>query len=90
MSALTKKERDGLDDVFLSIHSNNNKYQKMKELSSLIMSRNLDFSMHTLLTRAKIRLERSKFSHFFYIFNQKEEKFKQINYKVPVAELFKG
>jgi|FLOH01.1.fsa_nt_gi hypothetical protein len=73
MSALTKKERDGLDDVFLSIHSNNNKYQKMKELSSLIMSRNLDFSMHTLLTRAKIRLERSKFSHFFTYLTKKKK-----------------
>ena len=26
MSALTKSERDGLDDVFLSIHSSNNSY----------------------------------------------------------------
>ena len=30
MSALTKKERDGLEDVFLSIHSHTDKYQKIK------------------------------------------------------------
>jgi len=73
MSALTKKERDGLDDVFLSIHSNNNKYLKMKELSALILSPNLNFSMRTLLKRAKRRLKKSKLSYYFMYSGKKKK-----------------
>ena len=45
MSALTTDERLGLDEVFLSIHSHEDKYIKIKELSSLIMShrKNINF-----------------------------------------------
>lgn len=74
MSALTKNERDGLEDVFLSIHSNHNKYQKMKELSSLIMSKNVDLSMSKLLKRAKLGLKESKLSHYF-TFSSKKKKY---------------
>ncbi len=74
MSALTKNERDGLEDVFLSIHSNHNKYQKMKELSSLIMARNVDFSMSKLLKRAKMGLKDSKLSHYC-TFSSKKKKY---------------
>ena len=72
MSALTKKERDGLEDVFLSIHSNT-KYKKIKSLATLIMSRNLDLSMHDLLKRAKIRLKKSKISKFSSFLNKKKK-----------------
>ncbi|MBU1659836.1 hypothetical protein KKG72_12425 [bacterium] len=68
MGALTKKERDGLDDVFLSIHSNHNKYKKLKEISSLIMSRDNHFSMRNLLKQAKYGLKESKISQLFTLF----------------------
>ena len=42
MSTLSKSERDGLEDVFLSIHSNQDKYQKIKEISTLIISRKVN------------------------------------------------
>ena len=38
MSTLTKQEKDALEDVFLSIHTGNNKYKKLKELSSFIIA----------------------------------------------------
>lgn len=73
MSALTKKERDGLDDVFMSIHSNNKKYQKLKDISSLIMSREHKFSMQTLLEQAKQGLKETNLSHFLaYIAKKKK------------------
>ena len=72
MSALTQKERDGLDDVFLSIQSHS-KYKKIKDISALIMSRNLDFSMHRLLQRAKIRLKKSKLSYLPTILSKKKK-----------------
>ena len=53
MSALTKKERDGLEDVFISIHSHNEKYQKIKEISSLIINNNTTINFSNLLKRAK-------------------------------------
>lgn len=74
MSTLTKNERDGLEDVFLSIHSNHDKYQKMKELSSLVMAKNVDFSMSKLLKRAKLGLKESKISHYF-TFSSKKKKY---------------
>lgn len=73
MSALTKKERDGLEDVFLSIHSNNNKYSKFKEFSSFSMTKNMNNYMHTLLKRAKFGLHRSKFPHIFANFYKKKK-----------------
>jgi len=73
MSVLSKEERDGLDDVFLSIHSNHNKYKKIKDLSSLIMSRNLDFSMHGLIQRAKVRLNKVKLSHLLTYLHEKKK-----------------
>ena len=32
MSALTQNERDGLEDVFLSIRTSSDKYQKTKDI----------------------------------------------------------
>lgn len=73
MSALTKKERDGLDEVFMSIHSNNNKYQKLKDISSLIMTKQHDFSVKTLLEQAKHGLKETNLSHFLaYIAKKKK------------------
>jgi len=38
MSVLTKKERDGLEEVFLSINRPINIFKKMKEISLLIIN----------------------------------------------------
>lgn len=73
MSALTKNERDGLEEVFLSIHSNEDKFQKIKELSALIISRKNDFSMAKLLKVAKYGIKESKFSQFFSFIDQKKK-----------------
>ena len=64
MSALTKKERDGLDDVFLSIHSHVDKYQKIKELSSFIIHHNPPIFFVKLLKQAKYGLKKAKISRF--------------------------
>lgn len=73
MSALTKKERDGLDEVFLSIHSNSDKYQKLKDISSLIVNRDYKFSMHTLLEQAKHGLKETNVSHFLAFISKKKK-----------------
>lgn len=73
MSALTKKERDGLEEVFLSIHSNNNKYTKLKELSTLLFDRNHVFSMDSLVKHAKQGLKETNFSHFLAFLNKKKK-----------------
>ena len=64
MSTLTKQERDGLEDVFLSISSNSNKYRKLKELSSLIMAKDISLSLSSLLKQAKHGINELKSSHF--------------------------
>ena len=64
MSALTKKERDGLDDVFLSIHSHVDKYQKIKELSSFIIHHNSPIFFIKLLKQANYGLKKAKILRF--------------------------
>ncbi|NCO01260.1 MAG: hypothetical protein GW906_05480 [Epsilonproteobacteria bacterium] len=69
MSTLTKNERDGLEDVFLSIHSKN----KSRELLSLIMVKDRNLNLYILLKRAKAGLKESRFSHFFAFISKKKK-----------------
>jgi len=65
MSALTKKEREGLDDVFLSIHTQRDKYKKLKEIATLILSHETHPNLTKLLKRAIYGLKRQKISHIW-------------------------
>jgi len=73
MSTLTKSEREGLEDVFLSIHSGGIKYQKMKNLSSFIISDDISFLMSSMLKRAKTGLKDTKLSNFMTFFGKKKK-----------------
>jgi len=73
MGTLTKSERDGLEDVFLSIHSNKIKYNKIKEVSSLVISKDVSIFMSNLLKRAKLGLKDSKLSNFMTILGKKKK-----------------
>jgi len=73
MSALTKQERDALEDVFLSIHTRDSKYEKMKELSSLIMTADISVALSKLLKRAKLGLKKRKTAQFFSFFDKKKK-----------------
>ena len=73
MSALTKKERDWLEDVFLSIHSHTDKYQKIKEVSSLIINNNHTINFSNLLKQAKYGLKETKISHFLLYLSKKKK-----------------
>jgi len=63
MGVLTKKERESLEDVFLSIHSVS-KYEKFKNLSNLIISKPTEFNFIKLVKQAKIGLKETKISQF--------------------------
>ncbi len=73
MSTLTKNERDGLEEVFLSIHSNKNRYLKLKQVSSLIMSHVTTIDMLKLLKQAKQGLKETKLSHYLLNSSQKKK-----------------
>ena len=73
MSALTKNERDGLEDVFLSIHSHTQKYKKLRELSLLIMIRKKRINPMNLLKRAKNGLKETKLLIFLYKLSKKKK-----------------
>ena len=64
MGTLTKQEKDGLEDVFLSIHTGANRYKKFKELSSLIIADEISSVLSKLLRRAKFGLKKKKTWHF--------------------------
>ncbi|MDD2789907.1 MAG: hypothetical protein PHU40_04495 [Sulfurimonas sp.] len=73
MSTLTKNERDGLEDVFLSIHTNEKRYEKMKEISALILSQTSSFNMLRLLVHAKKSLKQTKISHYLAYLGKKKK-----------------
>ena len=73
MSALTKNERDGLEDVFMSIHSHRDKYQKLKNLSSLLQATKSDFMVSKLLVQAKESIKETKLSHLLAFFSKKKK-----------------
>ena len=73
MSALTKNERDGLDDVFLSIHTHEDKYEKMKALALLLLSHETKINVKNLLKQAKHGLKETKFSQFLYNISKKKK-----------------
>ena len=73
MSALTKNERDGLDEVFLSIHTNDDKYQKMKNLASILLSSDNKLYIQKLLNQAKYGLKETKFSQYLLKLSKKKK-----------------
>jgi len=73
MSALTKQERDGLEDIFLSIGNNSNKYSRLKGFSSLILSKNISLNTSKFLKMAKVGLKESKLSQFITLFSKKKK-----------------
>lgn len=73
MSALTQNERDGLEDVFLSIHTPADKYQKIKDISTLLMSQEISINLAKLLKRAKDGLKETKISHLMFKFSKKKK-----------------
>jgi len=72
MGALTQNERDGLDDVFLSIHSKHNKYDKFKYLSNLMMSHKTTLNCLKLFKQAKLGIKEAKFSNIFHHHSKKK------------------
>jgi len=73
MSVLTKNEREGLDDVFLSIQSHQEKYQKIKEISALIMAKGSALTLPKLAKVAKVGLNDTKLSHLLAFLSKKKK-----------------
>ncbi len=74
MGTMSKDERDGLDDVFSSIHSHHNSYEKIKEISALIMIKNRSVNPLKLFKRAKNGLKAVKFLHFIIKLSKKKKR----------------
>jgi len=73
MSALTTNEKDGLDEVFLSIHTHTDKYKKIKEISTLLIFNKPKFNMTRLIKVAKYGLKETKTSQFIFSFTKKKK-----------------
>ncbi len=71
MSALTTNERDGLDEVFLSIDTD--KYKKIKVISTLLIFNKPKFNMKRLIKVAKYGLKETKTSQFIFSFTKKKK-----------------
>ncbi|MDF1874375.1 hypothetical protein JHD48_01350 [Sulfurimonas sp. SAG-AH-194-I05] len=73
MSVLSQREREALDDVFLSIHTNNRKFGKMKEIlpliipdkNNLFLKKHLNHLLHGFKSKSFVNLIR------FYIKKKK-------------------
>ena len=64
MSALTKNERNGLEDIFLSIHVNKTKDQKFRKLAYAFIYKHISIKAYNLLKRAKNKQKKMKFTYF--------------------------
>ena len=73
MSALTKNERDGLDEVFRSIHTSGEKYSKFRDLASLIFSHETHINFSKLIKQAKYTLKKGKFPYFLGDISKKKK-----------------
>ena len=73
MSSLTKIERDALEDIFLSIEYKPKKYQKFKEISSLIIYLNSLINVQKLYKGAKYGLKEIKKMHILDYFSKKKK-----------------
>ena len=69
MSALTKQERDALEEVFLSIHTN----KKMGGLSSLVITSYINNTLYKMIKRAKLGLQKRKRLYFLLYFGKKKK-----------------
>lgn len=72
MTTLTNRERDGLDDVFLSIHSNSDKYKKIRVFTSIIITSDISIACSKVLKHAKIGLKKAKNLHILSLFTKKK------------------
>lgn len=73
MGALSKQERDALEEVFLAIHTKEKRYDKIKDLPFFIIRSNISVALSKLLKRAKLGLKKQKNSPFFSIFDKKKK-----------------
>ncbi len=73
MSALTKNEREGLEEVFLSIHAKREKYEKIKEISALIISYKNSLNLHNLIKQAQKEFQEIKKPHYLLKLTKKKK-----------------
>jgi len=64
MGTLTKKERDALEDVFLSIHTSSDKSKKLKEFLNLLSLYIRKFNFKNQLKVVNKGLKETKLSQF--------------------------
>ncbi|MDD5158320.1 hypothetical protein [Sulfurimonas sp.] len=69
MSVLTKQERDGLEDVFLSIHAG----KRVSGLSSFIIASYINSVFQKVTKHAKIGLKKRKRIQFLLYFSKKKK-----------------
>jgi len=72
MGTLTHKERDGLEEVFLSLHSLS-RYEKLKNLSALIFQKNNKDFFKNILKLAHSGTKERKISQFLLKISKKKK-----------------
>jgi len=72
MGTLTPQERDGLNELFLSMQKRD-KYTKIKDLSVFIISKPVKKELIKLLKQAKYGLKETKKSYILLNFHKKKK-----------------
>ena len=70
MGVLTKNERDGLEDVFLSISENKSRYEKLKYFISIWLHLHVDKKGQKKQNIPKSGNFRDKLTNFFNFFSK--------------------
>lgn len=69
-TTLSQQEREALEEVFLSIHTNQRKYEKLKEISTLLLNKNISYNFENFFINIKTGIKQTKFSRFITIFSK--------------------
>jgi hypothetical protein len=73
MGTLTKKEREGLDDVFLSISTHKSSYLNFKKISILFSSQQKTLNIKNLIKEANVGLKETKISSLLASLSKKKK-----------------
>lgn len=63
-TTLTQQEREALEDVFLSINANKQKYEKLKEISQLLLRNNISNRFENFFTNLKSGIKQTNLCSF--------------------------
>lgn len=69
-TTLSQQEREALEDVFASIHTNKQKYERLREISQTLLRKNFSYRFENLVVNLKMGIKQTNLSSIATIFSK--------------------